>query len=188
MPFNYNDENKKLNYAPRFSPLPGSFLEVNTPPKREGNDGDSNTNTPSYRKKGVGASPKPTASPLKSSADVPSEQQKKRRKRKPANGEQTTTDESTPKQEGAEAAGEKKRKRRPRKKKNAESGADGQPKTPAKENAAKSATNTPSGQKGKRSAPVFEEYWTDEQVEQAVKEGKVHLAELRVNPYNRTEG
>jgi DIS3-like exonuclease 2 len=188
MPFNYNDENKKLSRPPRFSPLPGSFLEVNTPPKRERNDDDSNTNTPSYRKKGVGASPKPAASPLKSSADVPSEQKKKRRKRKAANSEQTT-DEATPQKEGAEASGEKKRKRRPRKKKNAENGAsDGQPKTPAKEKTAKSAANTPAGQKGKRSSPVYEEYWTEEQVEQAVKEGKAHLAELRVNPYNRSEG
>ncbi len=186
MPFNYGEENKKLSHPPRFSPLPGSFLEVNTP-KRERDGNDSNTNTPSFRKKGLGASPKPGASPLKSSADVPSEQKKKRRKTKAANGEQAAG-EAVPKQEGAEGAtGEKKRKRRPRKKKNAEGG-EGQPKTPAKEQNNKSAANTPAGQKGKRSSPVYDEYWTEEQVEQAVKEGKAHLAELRVNPYNRSEG
>ncbi len=185
MPFNYNEENKKLNHPPRFSPLPGSFLEVNTPPKRERNGNDNNT--PSYRKKSIGASPKPGSSPSKSLADVPSEKKKRRRNRKTENGEPAAGD-TIHKNEGSDdTKGEKKkRKRRPRKK-NAE-GSEAQPKTPAKEKNNKSNVNTPAGEKNKKSSPVYEEYWTEEQVEQAVKEGKAHLAELRVNPYNRSEG
>ena len=187
MPFNYNDENKKLNHPPRFSPLPGSFLEVNTPPKRERN-GDDSVNTPSYRKKSIGASPNPGTSPSrKSLADVPSEKKKKRKNKQGGNGDPSAGDGLQRKGGAEDMKGEKKkRKRRPRKK-NVE-GSEGQPKTPAKEKNNKSNVNTPAGQKNKKSSPVYEEYWTEEQVDQAVKEGKAHLAELRVNPYNRSEG